>query len=270
MTSRSGAKCARPKCPKTVDRYGLCTGHYRASSIRGFVDAGPARQRVEDLRKAGVPLHRIAELSGLHRDTLMGLGTWTAQGTVRRLTHFKIMSVPLPTAPDPVSSAYVDATGTRRRLHALVRAGHGYPQLAEHLGIRSETVRGYTLRPQVLSRTAARIADLFDELQLVPGPSAKAVRFAEQQGWPLPLAWDEDTIDNPNAQPHHIPDGYVSSIERYRELRELGVPEMQIPARLGIRAKSLARQLLRHGLPVSPALAELAQEERHQDRAVAS
>ena len=37
------------------------------------------------------------------------------------------------------------------------------------------------------------------------GSVLKARRHAARQGWPPPLAWDDEDLDNPHAQPHQPP-----------------------------------------------------------------
>ena len=54
----------------------------------------------------------------------------------------------------------------------------------------------------------------------------------------------------------------LSFTERYLELHELGYQDWQIAKRLGMSLSSLERGLQRCGMPVSPLLAEMANEER--------
>ena len=42
-----------------------------------------------------------------------------------------------------------------------------------------------------------RIADAYDELSMRQGPSVRNRRL----GYPPPLAWDDETIDDPRARP---------------------------------------------------------------------
>lgn len=102
-----------------------------------------------------------------------------------------------------------------RDLSGAVIAAHvavGWPQsrLAERLGWTppnfSSLIRAE--RAQVEQRTAAAVAKLYDQLwQVSPeGPSAaRARRHAARRGWPGPLAWDDETIDDPAAAPDRGP-----------------------------------------------------------------
>ena len=68
--------------------------------------------------------------------------------------------------------------------------------------------------------------------------------------WPPPLAWDDDTIDDPNELPDCGTRRRLSFDEQYLELRDLGYSDSDIAHRLGIKPKSLERQLFRYGLKV--------------------
>ena len=95
----------------------------------------------------------------------------------------------------------VDATGTRRRIHALMRLGWPADRLGAHLAVSGAAVREWTYTSKVRRSTAARVAELYDRLCWTPGPSTKTRARAVAAGWPPPLAWDDDTIDDPKARP---------------------------------------------------------------------
>lgn len=96
----------------------------------------------------------------------------------------------------------LDATGTQRRLLALYRMGWDWRQIGDRLGMDNRNVATLaTVRRQVTARRARQVAIVYDELSMTPGPSTRAVRHAERMGWPPPLAWDDDTIDDPDATP---------------------------------------------------------------------
>lgn len=96
----------------------------------------------------------------------------------------------------------VDATGTRRRLQALAVIGWGSRQLAAEEGVTPTAVKNWMRQERVQQQTAARVARLYDRLWNQPGPSVKAKGYALRSGWASPLAFDDDTIDNPEARPN--------------------------------------------------------------------
>lgn len=97
----------------------------------------------------------------------------------------------------------VDGTGTRRRLEALAAIRWPSSEIAERLGRRAH--RSVSLLrncKDVHVSTARRVAAVYDELSMTIGPSEKTAQYAQKHGWVPPLAWDEDTIDDPTAEPY--------------------------------------------------------------------
>jgi hypothetical protein len=166
----------------------------------------------------------------------------------------------------------VDATGTRRRLQALAVIGWGTGQLAGQAGVTPTAVKQWMHRGQVQPHTAARVADLYDRLWDKPGPSAKARAHAVKSGWAPPLAWDEGSIDDPQARANRgwraIRDGKrafdeiaveeamrgrrvhlrpVERAEAVRQLTALGLSAAEISRRLGVAARSATRIRTRPG-----------------------
>lgn len=267
---RYAKKCGRDECGNKVIRRDLCLKHFKAAyppELRGFVDSARAREHVAALRARGATQDMLAK-QGLFPSVVRRIEK--GEQRIQKMTETRALAISLDPNVWVPSLAIVDATGTVRRLQALARIGYTQNYIGERLCVTQKFVSDLLHRQRVSGKNAAAIAALFTELETTPGPSELCAFYAARKGWAPAFAWDEDTIDNPSAQPHIDPDPYVSSIELYRELREIGVPDAQAPARLGIRARSLTRQLLRHGVPVSDALASLAQQERSLAGAVAS
>jgi hypothetical protein len=97
----------------------------------------------------------------------------------------------------------VDATGTRRRIQALLALGWTLTDLGRRLGVTNRAIGHYSCgaRREVLAGTARDVATLYDQLSMQPGPSAITRRRARQAGWHRPLCWDDDLIDDPTFQP---------------------------------------------------------------------
>jgi hypothetical protein len=209
----------------------------------GYLDAEPALKRYRLLRDRGLTVERIARLSGLHKDTLRLMGTW-GQGGVCRETHDLLMAVRIP-AKVQASRVRVDATGTHRRIQALAVAGHSLGFIGKELGITQQAVSSLLRKQVVWADSAVKVADLFDRL-LVVGPSSRARSCALRRGWAPAFAFDN--IDDPNETPDLGVEASVSWLEKYQELRDLGVPESRIPERMGVDRKSVERQLMRLGI----------------------
>ncbi|CAM2953906.1 hypothetical protein [Skermania piniformis] len=243
-------------------RRGLCAACYGTRRERDIaygrwesqrVPADPVRAHVAALRAAGMSLAVIRARAGVSRTALSALrlgrperGTpppaYVMAGTARA-----VLAVPIPGDPAQVAArgALVDATGARRRLRALVAAGWTHTELAHRLGTTVSHV-GRTLHAdRVTARRADDIAKLYAELQMRPGPSVRARRHAARHDWPLPLEWDEDTIDDPDTEPvrsrHTAASTRRERIERVAELTAAGLSAKRIADRLGVTQRAVTR-----------------------------
>jgi DNA-binding CsgD family transcriptional regulator len=111
----------------------------------------------------------------------------------------KLMAVSL----DPDPHALVNSTGTVRRLRALVAMGQPQDVLAKRAGCSYTYISTLThgQRATVTVALAQAVQQAYDELWMAVGPSEQARKRAKRLGWDGPLAWDEDTIDDPRAVP---------------------------------------------------------------------
>ena len=99
----------------------------------------------------------------------------------------------------------VDPTGTKRRIQALQALGWTQAHIASATGLCTAATVTKILRDSsawVFPSTAARVSQAYDVLSMRPGPSQLTVKYAARRGWPPPLAWDDDTIDDPAAKPY--------------------------------------------------------------------
>ncbi|MFD0509392.1 hypothetical protein ACFQ0G_53800 [Streptomyces chiangmaiensis] len=106
-------------------------------------------------------------------------------------------------------AARIDPRGTRRRAQALATLGWTHLFLAKRVGIAPSNFRRNLCQERVTARFARAVRDAYNELWMrapmeheVPaGMVLRTVRAAEKKAWYGPLAWDDDTIDNPTAVP---------------------------------------------------------------------
>lgn len=158
----------------------------------------------------------------------------------------------------------VDATGTARRLQALVALGYSVNHIGELLD-RTPVWVSQLLnhhRVKVNGDTAHNIAELYDRLSMTPGPSQQARNRAIRKGWMPPLAWDEGSIDDPLGVPHPGHQERIGFTERFTEMRELGYTDLEILSRWKMRPNALLRQLHRYDIIPQPELVSVAQEAR--------
>jgi hypothetical protein len=178
-----------------------------------YVDAGPAREHLRALAAAGIGWRRAAELAGVATGAVSkllygGPGDRPPSRGIRPETERKLLAV--RAAPESLSAgARTDAGGTRRRVQALVAAGYSQAILAGRLGIQRSNFRLATC-DQVTAGTARAVRELYDELWDKPPDESghrqkisvsRARNYARARDWALPLAWDDDAIDDPAAKP---------------------------------------------------------------------
>jgi hypothetical protein len=98
--------------------------------------------------------------------------------------------------------ALVDSTGTRRRIEALAAVGWDFRYQSVYIG-HSETLHVVLRQAVVQAETERRVRKMYDELSTrkPTGTFApRTVRWAAGKGFAPPLAWDDDTIDDPAVE----------------------------------------------------------------------
>lgn len=145
---------------------------------------------------------------GALRSVMRGSGSYGPAQKVRRETGEAVLGF-WPRLEDFPDYASIDPTGTRRRARALGVLGWTQATMAQRIG-RPEAAFKASLRGErVSARFARTIKRTYDELwdqrpedHGVPvWVAERARRRAQADGWYGPLAWDDDTIDDPAAVP---------------------------------------------------------------------
>lgn len=208
-------RCRCRRCRDAAATYERNRTRQRAYGRQAYVPAGRARAHVLHLGRQGMGWKRVAAAAGVattvvwklvYGDRARGLAP---SKRIRPTTEAKILAVTL----DLADGALVDGTGTRRRLQALVAVGWSQTRLGERLGMQAGNF-GVLIHGRrggrVTVATARRVAELYDDLwdqrpaadsPNQAGGITKAQALARRYGWPPPLAWDDDTIDDPEVTP---------------------------------------------------------------------
>lgn len=227
-----------------------------------YVDADPAREHVLQLMAAGMGWKRIAKTAGVTLSIVSRLIYGKAetgsrpQPRIRASNAEKILAVRW----EPTSRTHVDATGTHRRLQALATLGWSDSKLATRLGMAGCNYARMMRTDRVYARTAAAVRALYDQLWDVPPPeddhrdriaASRARNRATRLRWAPPLAWDDDTIDDPSARAHGVERAQQrrrdALIEDVTELVQQGATVASACARLGVQRSNLERTLHRAG-----------------------
>ncbi|MFE6127495.1 hypothetical protein ACFQ6Q_04345 [Streptomyces sp. NPDC056437] len=216
-----------------------------------LIDAEPARQHVRHLMAAGVSVMRLAAHTGISNSVISGLLYDLPSRPRTSQMRTQNVRTLLAVKPQDVVAGRIDATGTRRRIQALMAAG--WPQI--HIGPRINRhpyyVSTLTKQTRVYAYTAHDVAVAYEQIwnanplhHGVPLNASNLVRaIAKRNGWAPPAAWDDDAIDDPSREPE-TGEGVEmnrNELAEYRRqeiahLASFGVPEHEIAQRLGLAA----------------------------------
>jgi predicted transcriptional regulator len=240
MSRRPDKQCRRPACDSRVDRAGLCQKHYRASKDRGFIDSTAVRAHITALNETGMSFRAIAYEAAM---TEYGVRLILENTRVQKNTAERIFAIPVGGG-----NGLVTALGTRRRVQALAAIGWPQQEIAARVGEKPRHLSQFLRRDQIRADKVRRIRAVFDELSTTPGPSEISRKRAQRAGWPPPLAWDDDTIDDPKAKPQHNIRRPLRFAEQYEELLELKRAKKadEVARELGMTAENAERQIQRY------------------------
>jgi len=172
------------------------------------VDADLVRRHVQELGRRGMGYKLVADRAGVSRSTLGRIiygrtekGT-APPATTRRDIAERILAVEFGLH----DYSPTGVTGSARRIQALVAHGHTITSVAAQAGWTLQNVSKIAHRwsPTLEVRNARLFAGIYDRLWSVRPDGLRADRarqHAARQGWFGPLAWDDDTIDDPAALP---------------------------------------------------------------------
>ncbi|MEV8101015.1 helix-turn-helix transcriptional regulator [Streptomyces sp. NPDC088135] len=207
-SNRYAYGCRCKPCTKAASRADLERRLDRMAGRSRKVPAGPAREHVQKLLKQGLSKAQIDRASGVPVTTVQRLVR--GQVNIKRENAEKILRVPLNVR---VTQGDVSACGATRRVRALYALGHFNREIALVAGVSRDAVcylaSGKWSTLEVSADDGIRAA--YDRLSMRAGESWKTRKLAERHGWAPPLAWDDDTIDDPAAVPQTdvAPAGYT-------------------------------------------------------------
>ncbi len=201
--------CRCNTCRRAVSQYNRKHAMaVTAGTWCAYVDAEPARQHVKAAKAAGIGWRRIADVTGVARSTIKHLLYGRVGRAPSQRIRPQVAAMLLSFQIDGsvlAAGANVDATGTRRRIQALACLGWTLTSQAEHIGWKVSNYTSLLGRGQVMKATADKVLALYEELSMKRAPaglgSTRVRNLARARGWKPPLAWDDETIDDPAAKP---------------------------------------------------------------------
>jgi transposase len=228
----------------------------------GRVDSAPVRAHLAFLIENGMSAKRISKVSGIALSTV-GQLIWGRKERghapyprVMKATAEKILAVK-PQLELMAPGRYIDSTGLRRRVQALVAIGWSQSRLAKQLGMDQGNMSSFMAADQCTVRRALAVRDLYNACWNKPQEgwdwrsriaANRSRNYAAARGWVPPLAWDDDSIDDPAAQPDlgfkpKLRDTIADDVEF---LHGTGANREEIAERLGASSwETVERQLHR-------------------------
>jgi hypothetical protein len=239
--------CRLPQCEDAARAwwrdYAQLKKRYNGSAT--IVPPGRAMAHVGRLRAAGVPDSTILRAAGLSENFLRGMAH-RARG-ILSTTETRILAV----HPGVHVQYLVPALGTTRRLRALGAMGWTLADVAARTPLAKKTLSLLMAgaQQQVTREGGEHIARVYDQLCMRRGSSERARIMARRKGWAPPLAWDEDDLDDPDAEPYmddEEPDAELN-LSEFMRLLDYGVIREQAAARLGVTLGAIEAAARRHG-----------------------
>jgi AraC-like DNA-binding protein len=271
--------------------------HYeRAHGLTRTTQAAPVAAHLQELLNAGWSLRSIADAadyspSSVHR-IVIGVQQRIRNDIAARLAAVDGAAI----LARQNSLGFVRNLGARRRIQALLAIGWRHEEITATMlqtqpecGTRSQMVL-HQRGNWIARRTHDAVAAAYDQLSMTPGPSAKTRRLAAKYGYAPPLAWDDASIDDPDAQPDRGADdqavldevlierliaGYARAepkagvrpapevVEAVVRLHTRGLSDREIGDRIGYTASGV--QVMRHRVDQQP---ERVTERAETDRTI--
>lgn len=166
-----------------------------------YVAAGPTRDRLARLAAAHVPLKALARASGLS-DTALRAILDGRRLQVQRATARRVALLTLTGIFSAQATGHVPRIGAVRRIRALMAMGWSHAEIAAAGAPNSARLINGAGHLMTAEKWRA-VRDVYDKLSMTSGPSPETRGWARSLGYPPPLAWDDDTIDDATAVPQH-------------------------------------------------------------------
>ncbi len=166
------------------------------------VDAQPVIEHLRKLKRSGIGPTLAAKAAALSPALVVRYVSDSARPLPKRIrTESAEALLQVTVHAARLAGERVPSLGSRRRARALSAIGWSMAEQASRIGIPQHTYTNSINRPKVSARRAAQIAEMYDQLSALPGPSERARECARRAGWAPPMAWDDDDFDNPYRQP---------------------------------------------------------------------
>ena len=251
---RDGCRC--DLCAAAHRRNNKMTTYRTVTGTHSYTDAESAREHVRQLLET-LTISQIEQRSGVHRTAIRVLiGDVPGRPASKRITK-RTEAALLAVTGERVGAedhGLVDGTGTVRRLQALMALGWCRRWLEARLTMSTRTGWLLTRTPGPHLVTVGlrdRVIATYNDIAMTPPPAtryaARTRNLARAAGWPPPLAWDDDTIDDPKARPDRSRARSVADLDEFLFLVRSGENPARAAQRLGVGVNAIERAAGRKG-----------------------
>lgn len=240
----------------------------RAKGLKRTTPSAKTAQHIEDLRNAGWSYRGIADTAGVSVQTVNRVHRGVQKSVVNE-TETRVLALKSDSIfTRPNKAGFVPNVGARRRLQALLAIGYRHSDITPLLGSPSGTLMHQVGDWISLEKHEAMVR-VYEQLWDKPGPAPATSRARiRKAGYLPPLAWDDESIDDPNfvPEPTEVTAGSKVEVRRDAFLQEVehlagfGGKVDDIAAQLGMPPKTLCARIERYERP--DLLRRIGQEKR--------
>lgn len=201
-------KCQCEPCRTAMHRYRKRRNFEEARGIQRMVDAEPVRRFLRPFLEAGYSYSDLGTSVGYTTAEARGTLTTLFEGKrgnppavkIHRTTAERLLSI-----RDP-QRHFIPTVGIRRRHAALVRLGHQASTIVEAYGTSYRRMTDSLGRDVVRPATRDRFHEGYVLLRDVAATEpSRGFWQAAREHVPPPIAWEDDLIDEPDAEPEDWP-----------------------------------------------------------------
>lgn len=222
---------------------------------RSLVPASAVREHLAHLHRSGLSLRAIGDTANVS-PTVISRVLNGKTGDLQRPVAARLLAV---TARDvyerPNAAGFVPKVGAVRRIRALYAIGWTGDQVNQTAARSARFAQNLLNQPGdwITLDTWRAVARAYDQLWDKPGPSTVNRRRAKTAGWAPPMAYDDETIDDPAATPFvdepiditRPGQGRVNADSLHDCAIEWGLTIDQAAIRLGVARDSIYQGLIR-------------------------
>lgn len=210
--SHGSSRCYQGGCGCVPCRVGNTNRVADYRSRAGGVEVNRRRRagvalanHVNSLRAEGMSVQVIADLAGVAYNVVENVSR-NPQAVIRDVSRDALKGVTVEMwKPHLMPAKQIPNVGVRRRMQALMFMGYHGAELMGRLGKDRKYVTRMVNSEWVFQATHDAVRALYDELWDKPAPESyggrRAAVRARREGWVGPLGWDDESIDDPAAEP---------------------------------------------------------------------